>query len=211
MADRYTSKAGRPRRLAATGSASASGTVTAGASAATKSATETSATETSATELTDRRINVRTKPGRKFRPGFLFAPASPRHCEERSEAIHPSCADEWIASRSLSSLRERSCARRWARIRATRWLAMRALSVDLLRRADRAQHRFARPAIDLEPGRFLIGSEGGARQHSRFTVELVLVEAETRQSPLHRLDIDGAQLRRRRPWCCERQRARHAV
>jgi hypothetical protein len=35
-----------------------------------------------------------------------------RHCEERSDEAIQSCKKEWIASWSLSSLRERYCARR---------------------------------------------------------------------------------------------------
>ena len=50
------------------------------------------------------------------------------------------------------------------------------------RRADRAQHRFARPAIHLEPGRFLVGAERGARLHPGLAVELVLVETEAREA-----------------------------
>jgi hypothetical protein len=47
-------------------------------------------------------------------------------CKGAKRRSNPSIryAVRWIASWSLSSLCERDCARRWARIRATRWLAM---------------------------------------------------------------------------------------
>ena len=49
------------------------------------------------------------------------------------------------------------------------------------RRAHRLQHRFARPAIDLQAGRLLVSPERRARQHARLAVDLVLVEADARQ------------------------------
>src|SRR5258707_1236021 len=96
-----------------------------------------------------------------------------------------------------------------ARIRATRWrlLTMRASA----RSAHRLQHRFAGPAIDLETGGLLIGAKRRTGLHARLAVELVLVESDPRQMTLHRLDVFGAQLRRGRPCCRERQRASHAV
>src|SRR5262245_38740012 len=67
--------------------------------------------------------------------------------------------------------------------------------------AHRAQHRFARPAVDLEAGGFLVRAERRAGLHARLAVELVLVETDARQVALHGFDIGGAQLRRGRPWC----------
>src|SRR6476659_8306680 len=78
-------------------------------------------------------------------------------------------------------------------------------------RAHRAQHRFAWPAVDLEAGGLLIRAERCTRLHARLAVELILVEADARQMSLHRLNVGGAQLRRRGPWRCERLRANHAV
>src|SRR5439155_20534597 len=78
-------------------------------------------------------------------------------------------------------------------------------------RTHRTQHRFARPAIDLEAGGLLIRSQCRARLHARFAVELVLVEADPRQMTLHGFDIRGAQLRRSRPRGRERLRVHHAV
>src|SRR5882762_551281 len=68
------------------------------------------------------------------------------------------------------------------------------------RGADRTQHRFARPAINLEPGRFLIGAERRARLHPRLAVELVVIETDAREVTLHGFDIGGAHLGRSRPW-----------
>src|SRR4051794_25310516 len=91
-------------------------------------------------------------------------------------------------------------------------LASPALSaLRLSRRLDRAQHLFARPAIDLETCGFLVGAERSARLHTGLAVDLVLVEPDARQPALHRLDVLGSQLLRGRPRRRERLRARHAV
>src|SRR5882757_5487637 len=68
----------------------------------------------------------------------------------------------------------------------------------------RAQHRLARPAIDLQPGLLLIGTKRRAGLHPGLAVELVLVETDSRQLLLHRLDVGGAQLPRGRPRRHER-------
>src|ERR1700756_146324 len=60
------------------------------------------------------------------------------------------------------------------------------LFCELARAFDRAQHGFARPAIDLQSRRFLIGAERRARQHASLAVELVLVETDAREVTLHR-------------------------
>src|SRR3954447_7647182 len=85
------------------------------------------------------------------------------------------------------------------------------LALCLRRRLDRAQHLFARPAIDLEACGLLVGAERSARLHARLAVDLVLVEPRAREPALHRLDIPGSQLLRGRPRRRERLRARHAV
>src|SRR5260370_290913 len=69
----------------------------------------------------------------------------------------------------------------------------------LSRRTDRTQHRFTRPAIDLQSRRFLVRSERRAGLHPGLTVEFVLVETDARQVTLHGFDIGGAQLGRSRP------------
>src|SRR5206468_10331558 len=63
-----------------------------------------------------------------------------------------------------------------ARIRSTRWL-IRATKPSAPR-AHGAQHRFARPAIDLEAGGFLVGAERRTGLHAGLAVELVLVEPD---------------------------------
>src|SRR6185312_15637724 len=64
-----------------------------------------------------------------------------------------------------------------ARIRATRWLIRATRSTTRSARpTHRAQHGFARPAIDLQPGGFLIRAERRTCLHARLAVELVLVE-----------------------------------
>src|SRR6266516_7465947 len=84
-----------------------------------------------------------------------------------------------------------------ARIRATRWLIRATTSTKpSAPRAHRAQHRFARPAIDLEAGRFLIRAQCRTRLHARLAVELVLVETDPPQMTLHGLYIGRAKLRR---------------
>src|SRR3954454_2871191 len=88
---------------------------------------------------------------------------------------------------------------------------IRATKSLLSRPAHRTQHRFARPAIDLEAGGFLVGAERRAGLHARLAVELVLVEADPRQMTLHGFDIGRAQLHRGAPRRCERLRAYHAV
>jgi NAD(P)-dependent dehydrogenase (short-subunit alcohol dehydrogenase family) len=70
-----------------------------------------------------RRWNVCGRRGAEGVSGFAVIARS----EATKQSISPLVA-AWIASRSLSSLRERNCARRWARIRATRWLAMTAVT-----------------------------------------------------------------------------------
>src|SRR4051812_26678834 len=55
----------------------------------------------------------------------------------------------------------------------------------LARRDDRAQHRFAWPAIDLQSGLLLIRSERRAGLHAGLAVKLVLVEPDARQMTLH--------------------------
>src|SRR5947208_6363797 len=79
------------------------------------------------------------------------------------------------------------------------------------RGAHRLQHRLAGPAVDLEAGGFLIGAERRASLHAGLAVELVLVEPDPGQMLLHRLDVLGAQLRRCRPRCYERQWTSHTV
>src|SRR5580698_2439657 len=79
------------------------------------------------------------------------------------------------------------------------------------RRAHRTQHRFARPAVHLEPSRFLVGTKCGTRQHSRLAVELVGIEAKPRELALHGFDVGGAQLGRCRPRRRERLRTDHAI
>src|ERR1700687_454534 len=79
------------------------------------------------------------------------------------------------------------------------------------RGADRAQYRFARPAIDLESGRFLIRPECRARLHPRLAVHPVGIETDAREVMLHGLDIGGAQLGRSRPRRREWLRAQHAI
>src|SRR5262245_41160159 len=83
--------------------------------------------------------------------------------------------------------------------------------VKLSRRAHRLQHRLARPAIDLDPGRLLIGAECGTRQHAGLAIDLVLVDADPRQMLLHRFHGFRTQLRRRRPWRRKGLRVGHAV
>src|SRR6476646_1636753 len=70
--------------------------------------------------------------------------------------------------------------------------------------AHRTQHRLARPAIDLQPGGFLVRPQRGAGLHPGLAVQLVLVEADARQMTLHGFDRGRAQLRRGGPWRCER-------
>src|SRR5260370_17871164 len=81
----------------------------------------------------------------------------------------------------------------------------------LSRRTDRTQHRFTRPAIDLQSRRFLVRSERRAGLHPGLTVEFVLVETDARQVTLHGFDIGGAQLGRSRPRRREWLRGQHAV
>src|SRR5260221_12954368 len=81
----------------------------------------------------------------------------------------------------------------------------------LSRRTDRTQHRFTRPAIDLQSRRFLVRSERRAGLHPGLTVECVLVETDARQVTLHGFDIGGAALGRSRPRRREWLRVQHAV
>src|SRR5216117_2324052 len=81
----------------------------------------------------------------------------------------------------------------------------------LAHRADRTQYRFARPAIDLQSGRFLVRAERRASLHPGLAVEFVFVETDARQVTLHGFDIGAAQLGRCRPRRRERLRAQHAV
>src|SRR5579863_472020 len=69
----------------------------------------------------------------------------------------------------------------------------------LPRRADRTQHRLARPAVHLQPGRFLVGAERGAGLHSGLAVDLVGIETDAHEVTLHGFDVGGAQLGRGRP------------
>src|SRR5260370_4317193 len=69
----------------------------------------------------------------------------------------------------------------------------------LSRRADRTQHRFTRPAIDLQSRRFLVRPKRRAGLHPGLAVEFVLVETDARQVPLHGFDIGGVRLGRSRP------------
>src|ERR1700744_5655714 len=87
----------------------------------------------------------------------------------------------------------------------------KALARFLLSSGDRAQHRLARPAIHLQSGALLVGAERRARLHAGLAVDLVVVEADARQSALHGFDVLGAQLRRGRPWRCKSKRTHHAV
>src|SRR5260370_13556493 len=64
----------------------------------------------------------------------------------------------------------------------------------LSRRADRTQHCFARPTIDLQSRRFLVRPERRAGLHPGLAVEFVLVETDARQVTLHGFDIGGAEL-----------------
>src|SRR3954471_14291352 len=57
----------------------------------------------------------------------------------------------------------------------------------LAHRAHRIEHRFARPAIDLQPRGFLIRPQRGTGLHSGLAVQLVLVEADAGEMTLHRL------------------------
>src|SRR6266403_1608099 len=81
----------------------------------------------------------------------------------------------------------------------------------LSRRADRTQHCFARPTIDLQSRRFLVRPERRAGLHPGLAVEFVLVETDARQVTLHGFDIGGAQLGRSRPRRREWLRVQHAV
>src|SRR5262249_51640451 len=47
------------------------------------------------------------------------------------------------------------------------------------------QHRGGRPAVDLQSVLLLIRAERGACEHSRFSVDLVLVEADRSEPLLH--------------------------
>src|SRR5260221_1194649 len=67
------------------------------------------------------------------------------------------------------------------------------------RRADRTQHRFARPAIDLQSRRFLVRPERRACLHPGLAVEFVLVETDARQVTLQGFDIAATQLGRPLP------------
>src|ERR1700748_382097 len=77
-----------------------------------------------------------------------------------------------------------------------RLLSMRDDICFLPRRADRAQHGFARPAIYLEAGRFLVGTERRTGLHPGLAVDLVGIETDTRETALHGFDVGGAQLAR---------------
>src|SRR5260221_364765 len=81
----------------------------------------------------------------------------------------------------------------------------------LLGAVDSRRPGYGGAEIGVETGGLRMGAERRAGLHPRLAVELVLVEPDPRQMTLHRLDVLGAQLRRRRPRRCERQRTSHAV
>src|SRR5665213_4345748 len=88
------------------------------------------------------------------------------------------------ASRSATDLNEPALRRHGFK---TRPIFRPGFCFSMLR-ADRTQHRFARPAIDLEPGRFLVGPERRAGLHPRLAVDLVGIQTKPRELALHGLD-----------------------
>src|SRR5208283_3230466 len=85
----------------------------------------------------------------------------------------------WIArsSRAMTPMPLDACSTRLPRLRRGRMAA------------HVVEHRGARPAIELEAVRLLVGAERGARFHAGLAVDLVLVEAAGGENVLHRLDV----------------------
>src|SRR5438067_13729 len=149
--------------------ASASGTAMSGVSAASRSATDLIDWRAS-------RVLIEARP--ISRPGFFFDRSrSPGERSDPGDRVTKPPAIRFGWHRPRISLR------------ASGLRKERRASQELPPRAHGAQHRFARPAVDLEAGGFLICAQRRAGLHAGLAVELVLVETDARQMTLHGFDI----------------------